>query len=37
MNDWVAWASYLSVAFLIVMFVYFVIKARKLIYKKDDK
>jgi|GEM_PF-1250280 hypothetical protein len=37
MSDWVAIASYLSVAFAAIIVVYLVIKGYSLIYKDGDK
>ena len=37
MSDWVAIASYLSVAVAVIILVVLVLKARKLIYKDDNK
>ncbi len=37
MSDWVAIGSYLSIAFMVGMMIFFIIKGYKLIYKNDDK
>lgn len=37
MSDWVAIGSYLSIAFLVGMMIFFIYKGYQLIYKDSDK